>query len=59
MSLHITTIHNIIMCVNVSNLDVFTLKKKTKHIFIGFTAISVHLSQIVMCTKAILCILLN
>lgn len=26
MSLHITTIHNIIMCVNVSNLDVFTLK---------------------------------
>lgn len=29
MSLHITTIHNIIMCVNVSNLDVFTLKKKT------------------------------
>lgn len=27
MSLHITTIHNIIMCVNVSNLDVFTLKK--------------------------------
>lgn len=57
MSLHITTIHNIIMCVNVSNLDVFTLKKR--HIFIGFTAISVHLSQIVMCTKAILCILLN
>lgn len=29
MSLHITTIHNIIMCVNVSNLDVFTLKKQT------------------------------
>lgn len=57
MSLHITTIHNIIMCVNVSNLDVFTLKNK--HIFIGFTAIYVHLSQIVMCTKAILCILLN
>lgn len=56
MSLHIITIHNIIMCVNVSNLDVFTLKKE---IFIGFTAISVHLSQIVMCTKAILCILLN
>lgn len=27
MSLHIITIHNIIMCVNVSNLDVFTLKK--------------------------------
>lgn len=57
MSLHITTIHNIIICVNVSNLDVFTSKNDI--FFIDFTAISVHLSQIVMCTKAILCILLN
>lgn len=55
MSLHIITIHNIIICVNVPNLDVFT----SKHIFIDFPAISVHLSQIVTCTKAILCILLN
>lgn len=57
MSLHITTIHNIIICVNVSNLDVFTSKNDI--FFIDFTAISVHLSQIVTCTKAILCILLN
>lgn len=33
MSLHITTIHNIIMCVNVSNLDVFTLKKTTTYFY--------------------------
>lgn len=56
MSLHIITIHNIIKCVNVPGLDVFTSKKI--HIFIDFTAISVHLSQIVV-YKALLCILLN
>lgn len=37
-------------CVYIKKIDIF---------FIDFTAISVHLSQIVMCTKAILCILLN
>lgn len=34
MSLHIITIHNLIICVNVSNLDVFT--SKNWHIFIDF-----------------------
>lgn len=34
MSLHILTIHNIIICVNVSNLDVFTSKKLTYFLLI-------------------------
>lgn len=49
MSLHIITIHILIICVNVSNLDVFT--SKIDIFLLILTAISVHLSQIVMCTK--------
>lgn len=63
----IITTHTIIKCLNVSNLNVFTLggrkqkqRKTKKDIFLMILLqFSVHLSQIVPCTKAILCILLN
>lgn len=57
MSLHFVTYTQYHF--NVQNVSKLMCLHQNNIFFIDFSAVSVHLSQIVTCTRAILCILLN